>query len=183
MPKTPATSADLAVLYEHRKFLLAADQKAQEDFDKTVLSLSGGALGISLVFLKDIVGPTPVLWPSLLASAWSCWGLSTLATLVSYHLSHRGLVRKIEDLDASISGAPRDAARPNRAEWLTARLSLAGATAFAVGVILIAVFAFLNFQGKGVQHDQSKAKPNATAASAAGAGASTTTPAASRPRE
>ncbi len=33
-------------LAEYRKWIFAAEQKSQEDFDKTVLSLSGGAVGI-----------------------------------------------------------------------------------------------------------------------------------------
>ncbi|WP_417913843.1 hypothetical protein [Candidatus Electronema sp. JM] len=33
-------------LAEYRKWIVAAEQKSQEDFDKTVLSLSGGALGV-----------------------------------------------------------------------------------------------------------------------------------------
>ena len=48
-------------LKEFRSFIRAADQKAQEDFDKTVLVLSGGALGISMTFLKDIAGDDPLV--------------------------------------------------------------------------------------------------------------------------
>lgn len=34
-------------LQAYRSHLVAADERAQENFDKTVLSLSGGALGVS----------------------------------------------------------------------------------------------------------------------------------------
>lgn len=34
-------------LQDYRKLLLTAEQQAQANFDKTVLSLSGGALGVS----------------------------------------------------------------------------------------------------------------------------------------
>ena len=43
-------------LQEYRAHLVSAAQKAQEDFDKTLLALSGGALGVSFAFVKDIVG-------------------------------------------------------------------------------------------------------------------------------
>jgi len=42
-------------LQEYRKHLVAAEQQVQADFDKTVLSLSGGALGISFAFVKNPV--------------------------------------------------------------------------------------------------------------------------------
>ncbi|WP_134984071.1 hypothetical protein [Xanthomonas axonopodis] len=45
---------------EYRQWLVVAEQKAQEDYDKTVLTLSGGALGISFAFVKDIVGQNPI---------------------------------------------------------------------------------------------------------------------------
>ena len=41
-----------AHLQEYRKALVAAEQKAQEDFDKTVLSLSGGGTWNFIYFSK-----------------------------------------------------------------------------------------------------------------------------------
>ena len=61
-------------LKEYRNWLIAAEQKAQEDFDKTVLSLSGGALGISFAFVKDIVGDQPLIKTKFLLTAWIAWG-------------------------------------------------------------------------------------------------------------
>lgn len=40
----PEESKQPDAMAEYRKSLVAAEQKSQEDFDKTVLSLSGGAL-------------------------------------------------------------------------------------------------------------------------------------------
>lgn len=44
---------------EWREHLVSAEQKSQEDLDKALLSLSGGALGVSLIFLKDVIGQGP----------------------------------------------------------------------------------------------------------------------------
>ena len=63
-------------LADYRKWLVSAEQKSQEDFDKTILSLSGGALGISFVFLKDVIGPLPILQPGFLLAAWLAWRLA-----------------------------------------------------------------------------------------------------------
>ena len=58
---------------KYREWLVVAEQKSQENFDKTVLTLSGGALGISFAFLKDIVGPQPIILSVFLLTAWFAW--------------------------------------------------------------------------------------------------------------
>lgn len=60
-------------LAQYRDHLVLARQKAVEDADKTVLSLSGGALGVSFAFLNDVVGPNPEALPHLIR-AWMSWG-------------------------------------------------------------------------------------------------------------
>ena len=74
-------------LADYRKWLVAAEQKSQEDFDKTVLTLSGGALGVSFVFLKDVIGPQPIVMSCFLMVAWAAWAFSTFSVLTSYFLS------------------------------------------------------------------------------------------------
>ncbi|MBK9130614.1 MAG: hypothetical protein IPM20_03080 [Gammaproteobacteria bacterium] len=128
-------------LKEYRQWLVAAEQKSQEDFDKTVLSLSGGALGISFVFLKDIVGPDSIVYPWYLLVAWLSWGLSTFAVLASYYLSHQALRHAISQVDGkTIYDQP---AGGRYSKW-TAFLNAAGATLFLIGVICITVFAGAN---------------------------------------
>src|SRR5436190_223645 len=59
---------------EYRAHLVEARQKAFEDFDKTVLLLSGGALGVSITFVKDLIGPGILFCKGCLLSSWACWG-------------------------------------------------------------------------------------------------------------
>ena len=87
-------------LKEYRNQLIDAEQKAQDNFDKTVLSLSSGALGISFVFLKDIVGDTPTNI-SLLMVAWISWALSSTSVLISFYMSHKALRHAIKQVDAN----------------------------------------------------------------------------------
>ena len=135
-----------AHLLDYRKALVAAEQKAQEDFDKTVLSLSGGALGISFVFLKDVVGVNPIAHPSFLFLAWVSWAFSTFFVLASYHLSHLALRRAISQVD---DGTIYDQ-RPGGvfANW-TAFLNGSGAVLFLTGVCFITLFAYSNLSNKG----------------------------------
>mgnify|MGYP006172313013 CR=1 FL=1 len=79
----------------YRQSLIEAEKQGQDSFDKTVLSLSGGALGISFVFIKDIIGVGAIVLPHLLLAAWVCWALSMLAILVSFYTSNRALRKAI----------------------------------------------------------------------------------------
>ncbi|MDD5774068.1 MAG: hypothetical protein PHX78_11450 [bacterium] len=90
-------------LREYRNHLVAAEQKAQEDFDKTVLSLSGGALGISFAFIKDIVGAGPFEKLFFLLFSWISWSSSIIIVLLSFFFSHLALRQAINQVDKKIS--------------------------------------------------------------------------------
>lgn len=164
----PNTSIVDERLFEYRKTLIAAEQKAQEDFDKTVLTLSGGALGISFAFLKDVIGANLVSHPQLLFAAWVAWGFSTFSVLASYHLSHLALRKAIKQVDSGVIYTQKAG---GAFAALTARLNEAGALLFLVGVLCITVFAANNFKLRGAENDNAKIQPThatapATAASA-----------------
>ena len=138
---------------EYRKQIQVAEQKSQEDFDKTVLSLSAGALGISFVFLKDVIGPNPVLLPRMLFAAWVFWGLSSFSVLASYFLSHIALRHTIKQIDndtlhKEVPGGPFR--KP------LVYLNGAGAVFFVVGIIAITAFANANLKTKEVPDGNSK---------------------------
>jgi len=83
----------------YRQHLVLAEQKAQEAYDKTVLSLSGGALGISFAFVDEFLTGDTVYATGYLVSAWFCWGLSAAVVLASHFFSQRALRRAIEQVD------------------------------------------------------------------------------------
>ena len=156
--KPDTTSSDELVKY--RDMLVEADRKSLEDFDKTVLSLSGGALGISFVFLKDIIGPEHMLRPTFLLVAWTAWGLSTITVLTSFYLSHCALRKAISQVDKRTI---RNEKPGGVCSLWTRMLTAAGAMFFFVGVISIVVFASVNLKNKGGTHDR---KETATTSSA-----------------
>lgn len=134
-----------AHLVGYRQQLVEAEQKSQEDFDKTVLSLSGGALGISFVFLKDVIGASPIFSPNLLFLAWISWGLSTFCVLLSFFFSHLALRRAIDQVD---SGAIETQKPGGFYSGITATLNALGAILFFVGVCMITWFAEVNLSQK-----------------------------------
>src|SRR6202035_1718186 len=64
---------------EERKLLIDLQNQACQSFDKTVITLAGGALGLSITFIQQIA-PHPSL-ATLPFLAWA-WGSLVLALLV-----------------------------------------------------------------------------------------------------
>jgi hypothetical protein len=131
-------------LSAYRQHLVLAEQKAQEDYDKTVLSLAGGALGVSFAFIDKFIPDDRVVWPAMLVTAWAFWALSVGFVLVSYFLSRAALRKAIRQTD---SGEIRSVS-PGGA-WSRAVLACNASAggAFLLGVIVIAVFVYRNMRG------------------------------------
>ncbi len=120
---------------EEYKFLIEAEQQAQVDYEKTILSLSGGALGVSFAFVKDIVGGGAMVNKFLILSAWIIWGISITMALASFYTRQQAL-RKAQIQDNRKMGNYSHA---------TAILHILAGVLFLSGVLLIVLFAFYNF--------------------------------------
>jgi hypothetical protein len=59
-------------LADYRNFIVQAKQKSIDSYDKSLLTLSGGALAISLIFIENVIGASPMAVPLLLILAWIC---------------------------------------------------------------------------------------------------------------
>lgn len=92
---------------EYRGLLTRTEQESQADFDKGVLALSGGALGLSFAFTKDIVGTTNINHVCYLTAAWIAWALSSTVVLLSFFTSQLALRKAIKQLDAGVIGMER----------------------------------------------------------------------------
>ena len=137
----PTGSASEDNLRQYREHLITADQKAQEDYDRAVLSLAGGAFAVSLLFIEKRTGAGPMLHKWLLLAAWLCWSFSIAVVLGSFYSSRRALRKAITQCDA---GEPLPPQPGGRMAWTTEALNIIGGTSFVVGLLLIAVFAVYN---------------------------------------
>src|SRR5579859_6804249 len=84
---------------DYRKSLLSLEQQMQSEYDKAIMALSGGALGISLTFLKDVVIAKGVHAGAFLLLAWISWGASVTCTLASFYTSAAALRRAVKQTD------------------------------------------------------------------------------------
>lgn len=126
---------------EYRNWLVAADQKASEAYDKAVMTLAGGALGLSLTFVRQIVKtPRPEsLWR--LETSWLCLTLSLGFILVSMLWSQWALRKAMRQVDeSSLPGARAGGGFA----IFTAVLNVLSGLALLVGIGFLAWFSISN---------------------------------------
>ena len=132
---------------EYRNLLTALEQKAYEDYDKALLAVSGGALAISIAFVKNIVGHDSYQHSYLLIFAWISWTLTILVVLGSFLMSQRALRKAIAQLDTE----EKETELGGIADRITGYLNVTAGILFFVGVIFMVSFASLNLGESNVE--------------------------------
>jgi len=131
---------------EYRKHLWDALRAGQEQYDKYLLTLSGGGLAISLTLVKDVFGPT-VAWTTVLALSWALFCLSIIATIASFMTSQKSLRRHLANYEEFLTTGMDEKLRArNPLETLTTALNYASGTFFLAAVAATIVFASVNLQ-------------------------------------
>jgi len=125
-----------------RQWLLQADHAASRDFDKAIMTLAAGALGVSIAFVHDVAPhPVRVAW---LGWAWGLFAASLVLILLSFLTSQHALRREMKVLSGE-----RSDRRPGG--WLglaTIGLNWTSAGALVSGVVALVVFALYNLGGR-----------------------------------
>lgn len=127
---------------EYRNQLLSLEQKSQESYDKTVLTLSTGAFGVTFAFVNNFLDQQAIVGPMLLTGAWTVWAISAAAVLFSYYFSVLALRRAVKQLDSQKIFQERPGGAPH---IVTMVLNATGGVLFVIGLILIIMFVQLNF--------------------------------------
>jgi hypothetical protein len=138
-------SDEQAIIAEYRGLLTSTEQQSQSEFDKAVLALSGGGLGISFTFLKDFIGMANAVHFCVLIAAWSCWALSSTSILFSFYTSILAQRRAIKQLDKGTIGMERPG---GWWDFATNTLNLGGLLLFVSGLVLMVIFLSCNLRNK-----------------------------------
>jgi len=125
---------------EERQAAIDAEGEVSASFDKAMLTLSAGALGLSITFIHQ-VAPNP-RYICLLLAAWLAFAGSLLATLLSFLLSQTSLRRYREIMDNRYLRKSDDE-RNRPATWTNA-LNIISIAVFTTGAVLLVAFCFLN---------------------------------------
>jgi hypothetical protein len=72
---------------DHKKQAWEDIQSSTDSFDQSLLTLSSGALGLSIAFIKDIVPLDRAIWLCLLYFSWASFGCCILITVISFQLA------------------------------------------------------------------------------------------------
>ena len=125
---------------QERRLAIDAEGEVSTSFDKAMLTLSAGALALSITFIHQVAPAPRLMW--LLLLSWLGFSLTLLATLVSFLLSQASLRRYREIMDNRYEGKVDDE-RNTPATW-TKALNIASIALFTTGAALLVPFCFLN---------------------------------------
>lgn len=138
------SSADYQRYIDHRNRLIDLSVDQINRFDRLAISLSGGALAISMTFI-DKIAPTIMKGSGqYLMVSWVLFIVSILSTLSSHQTSQRDMIVEIDALDRNFESGKEDANRINWWKKSTQALNVLSALAFSLGAGALAVFAYLN---------------------------------------
>jgi hypothetical protein len=125
-----------------------AELEVSGRYDKWILTLSGGALGLSITFIEKIAkNPTPqtLIW---LILSWSCFVTSLLIALLSLLTSQSAIRENRKELDESYK--EKRTPRLKFPKWfttLTNILNWGSLILFVLGTTFLCIFSFKNIKG------------------------------------
>jgi hypothetical protein len=123
-----------------RRHLVEATQKSTELFDKSVMTLSGGALSVSLLLLERMSRAEIEMGWGLL-SAWSLWAISLASSLFSHWCSTEALRAAVKEFDHQ----PHKSKLGGWMSPITGFLTLVSGVAFLLGVVAFLSFVRANY--------------------------------------
>lgn len=135
---------DRQLYLEHRKSLVELGVAQIGLFDKTLLLLSTGALGVSAVFVDTFVGDDPLNMQTLLAFSWGAFALTMLCNLLSYLSSWHDMETERKAWDEKYEAG--DISIPHSNAWRAATQWLNGSAflLFLCGLASLLFFCFNN---------------------------------------
>jgi hypothetical protein len=114
------------------------ENRSWRQFDETMITLSAGALGLSIAFVRNIVKQPGYKY--MLATAWCCFGATLVVMVFSFMLSICA-VRK----EATIEMGQGEVQETNRADSILNIMNWGALVIFSIGVMFLALFALLNY--------------------------------------
>lgn len=142
----PAIEANRQAMLQQNGALVQLEAESAKEFSNAIHVVSGGALAVSLTFIKDInSSPTCVEY---LYVAWIGFALALLTIIVASLVSIKGLVeqRKINEqyYGSTDDKGPRVNKIANLAEWGN-RVAV---VSFSVGIVSLIGFVLINYPAK-----------------------------------
>ncbi len=137
----------MELYHEHRKQAWQDIQTSTDQFDRSLLTLSSGALALSVAFIKDLVPLKSAVGLWWLYASWASFIVCIIVTLFSFPISVKALkinldyVRKyyIEEKEEYFDRRSRWS---KAVSWCT----ILGGAFFLLGIICTMVFVYKNIR-------------------------------------
>ncbi|MBU1100243.1 MAG: hypothetical protein KKA84_07540 [Bacteroidetes bacterium] len=128
-----------------REYLLKSQISNSENFDKSILSLSSAALGISLAFIKDVVNLQIAQHTILLKISWILFTISIIATMLSFMTSQKSITVQLDYAEKYYLEEKMEYLNKNN-WWTTVTIFLNNSSAFVfvIAIIFTVLFVILN---------------------------------------
>lgn len=113
-------------------------------FDRSLLTLASGAIGISLPLVTYLTTQGPLEAKIALATAWVMLALSLTLNLVSYLTGARDAMREIVSIDTELRTGTDTSGASNPDRNITSVLNYMSLFMFCVGTFFLLTFAYIN---------------------------------------
>ena len=126
----------------HWQLLYDVERESARTLDKTLVALAGGALGLSITFIKEIAKCPQ--WTSVLYASWIFFILSLLSTLISFAVTQRAARNERDIIKREFEEDVQSEKKQNLFQRLTIYLNTISIALFIIGATLITVFSGKN---------------------------------------
>lgn len=140
------TAEKQRLLAETRADLLKRQLSNAENYDKAILSLSTAFLGLSFVFMKDLVPAHQAKWLCLLYGSWGLLTGAVLTTIVSFWVSQQAIDEQLKKAEDYYVRGDQSALTKSRIARATDWLNATSGVLFVLGVSLTTTFVVANFE-------------------------------------
>ena len=127
---------------EYRNNLIASKQSSQNTLDKYLISLSSGALGLSIIFVNNIIKDNSIYCKSLLTISWILFSITILLVLISFFSSIHSFSKAISQTDSNSIHNEEPGGTWN---IFTKILNVINIIFFILGLIFLLTFVSINF--------------------------------------
>jgi hypothetical protein len=138
---TKRESIDYTTYLQERASLVQGEMEGARSFDKYLITLSAGALALSITFVHEI-SPHPVNTRALIV-AWSSFALCLIVMLISFLCSQKAFRDQRDTLDEWYSNPDIEERENVASEW-TGWLNHVGFALFVIGMLALMYFTLTN---------------------------------------
>lgn len=136
------------IYVDHRNKLYELHIDQIRSLDKAILTLSGSAIGISIVFLEKFANPLDMSNWWILYCSWIALVISIVFTMLSFLASAKAILGQINLLDQHYQNSSEKEEREKWYSVATRSLGLAAIGAFLLGIVGLLCFSATEFSSK-----------------------------------